>query len=132
RAAGKCEIQAHRAGARALCQASDRMSIKGNDFPRRDRTMTAAAAEKRAATSSGTEPVREAVPPLKQRIAFVSGGMGGIGSAVCRRLARNGARGVAGCLPGYEKEDEWLAEMRSEGLPGYAAGGDGHGHECSP
>ena len=72
--------------------------------------MTTAAAEKRAATNSGTEPVREVVPPLKQRIVFVSGGMGGIGSAVCRRLARNGARVVAGCLPGYEKKDAWLAE----------------------
>src|SRR5438552_12405301 len=100
------------------------MSIKGNDFPRRDRTMTAAAAEKRAATSSGTEVVREAVPPLKQRIAFVSGGMGGIGSAVCRRLARNGARVVAGCLPGYQKKDEWLAKMRGEGLIIHAAEGD--------
>ncbi len=86
--------------------------------------MTTAAAEKRAATSSGSEPVREAVPPLKQRIAFVSGGMGGIGSAVCRRLVRNGARVVAGCLPGYEKKDEWIAKMRSEGLQVHAAEGD--------
>ena len=43
--------------------------------------MTTAAAEKRAATNLGTEPAREVVPPLRQRIAFVSGGMGGIGSA---------------------------------------------------
>jgi acetoacetyl-CoA reductase len=77
--------------------------------------MTTAAAEKRKATNSGTAPIREVVPPLRQRIAFVSGGMGGIGSAVCRRLARNGARVVAGCLPGYEKKDEWLARMRGEG-----------------
>jgi len=100
------------------------MSIKGHSFFERDRTMTTAAAEKRAATNSGTELVREVVPPLKQRIAFVSGGMGGIGSAVCRRLARNGARVVAGCLPGYEKKDEWLAKMRGEGLQVHAAEGD--------
>src|SRR5881394_2836698 len=93
-------------------------------FSERDRTMTTAAAEKRKATNSGTEPVREVVPPLRQRIAFVSGGMGGIGSAVCRRLARNGARVVAGCLPGYEKKDEWLARMRGEGLQVHAAEGD--------
>ena len=86
--------------------------------------MTTAAAEKRKATNSGTESVREVVPPLKQRIAFVSGGMGGIGSAVCRRLARSGARVVAGCLPGYEKKDEWLARMRGEGLQLHAAEGD--------
>src|SRR5947207_12847088 len=86
--------------------------------------MTTAAAEKRAGPNSGSEPVREAVPPLKQRIAFVSGGMGGIGSAVCRRLVRNGARVVAGCLPGYEKKDEWIAKMRGEGLQVHAAEGD--------
>ena len=100
------------------------MSIKGNDFSERDRPMTTTAAQKRAVTNSGTETVREAVLPLKQRIAFVSGGMGGIGSAVCRRLARSGAGVVAGCLPGYEKKDEWLAKMRGEGLQVYAAEGD--------
>jgi acetoacetyl-CoA reductase len=86
--------------------------------------MTTAAAEKRAATNSGTEPVREAVPPLKQRIAFVSGGMGGIGTAVCRRLAQSGVKVVAGCLPGYEKKDDWIARMRGEGLQVHAAEGD--------
>jgi acetoacetyl-CoA reductase len=105
------------------------MSIKGREFSERDRTMTTAATERRAATDPGTEPVREAVPPLNQRIAFVSGGMGGIGSAVCRRLARNGARVVAGCLPGYEKKDEWLARMRGEGLQVHAAEGDVEDYE---
>jgi acetoacetyl-CoA reductase len=61
---------------------------------------------------------------MKQRIAFVSGGMGGIGSAVCRRLSRNGVRVVAGCLPGYEKKDEWLAKMRGEGMQVVAAEGN--------
>src|SRR2546430_17670845 len=91
--------------------------------------MTTAAAEKRAATNSDTDPVWEAVPPLTQRIAFVSGGMGGIGSAVCRRLARSGARVVAGCLPGYEKKDEWLAKVGNERLEVYAAEGDVGDHE---
>ncbi|HEY6241577.1 MAG TPA: SDR family NAD(P)-dependent oxidoreductase, partial [Burkholderiales bacterium] len=68
----------------------------------------------------GTEPMQEAVSPLKQRIAFVSGGMGGIGTAVCRRLARSGAKVVAGCLPGYEKKDDWLARMHEEGLQVHA------------
>ncbi|HET7766118.1 MAG TPA: beta-ketoacyl-ACP reductase [Burkholderiales bacterium] len=62
--------------------------------------------------------------PLKQRIAFVSGGMGGIGTAVCRRLARNGVKVVAGCLPGYEKKAAWLAQMHAEGLPVHAAEGN--------
>jgi acetoacetyl-CoA reductase len=43
---------------------------------------------------------------------------------VCRRLARTGAKVVAGCLPGYERKDDWLASMRGEGLQVYAAEGD--------
>jgi len=39
-------------------------------------------------------------------------------------LARSGAKSRGGCLPGYEKKDEWLAKMRSEGLQVYAAEGD--------
>jgi len=66
---------------------------------------------------------------VKQRIAFVSGGMGGIGTAVCRRLGRNGAKVVAGCLPGYDRKDDWLAAMRGEGLQVYAAEGDVDSYE---
>jgi len=84
--------------------------------------MTTATAVKRTVTHAGGQ--REEGKSLKQRVAFVSGGMGGIGTAVCRRLARTGAKVVAGCLPGYEKKDEWLATMRGEGLQVYAAEGD--------
>src|SRR3954469_2134625 len=62
--------------------------------------------------------------PLVSRIAFVSGGMGGIGSAICRRLGRAGHTVIAGCLPDYEKKDEWLARMRAEGYRVHAAEGD--------
>jgi len=62
--------------------------------------------------------------PVAVRIAFVSGGMGGIGTAICRRLGRAGHTVVAGCLPDYEKKDEWLAHMRSQGLRVHAAEGD--------
>lgn len=59
----------------------------------------------------------------RQRIALVTGGMGGIGTAVCNRLGKSGMRIVAGCLPGYEKKDEWLAMMRDSGITAYAAEG---------
>jgi acetoacetyl-CoA reductase len=62
--------------------------------------------------------------PVVHRIAFVTGGMGGIGSAICRRLGRAGHTVVAGCLPGYEKKDDWLGAMRAEGLRVHAAEGD--------
>ena len=58
------------------------------------------------------------------RIAFVSGGMGGIGTAICRRLGGAGHTVVAGCLPEYDKKEEWLAAMRAEGLRVHAAEGD--------
>ena len=66
----------------------------------------------------------EALVPVVKRIAFVSGGMGGIGTAVCRRLARAGHAVVAGCLPGYERKGEWLERMRAEGHRVHAAEGD--------
>src|ERR1044071_10394281 len=62
--------------------------------------------------------------PLVQRIAFVSGGMGGIGTAICGRLGRAGHTVVAGCLPGYEKKNEWLDSMRGAGFRVHAAEGD--------
>ncbi|HXJ08522.1 MAG TPA: SDR family NAD(P)-dependent oxidoreductase, partial [Burkholderiales bacterium] len=61
--------------------------------------------------------------PVVSRIAFVSGGMGGIGTAICKRLGRAGHTVVAGCLPDYDKKDEWLAQMRVEGLRVHAAEG---------
>jgi acetoacetyl-CoA reductase len=61
---------------------------------------------------------------LKQRIAFVSGGMGGIGSAICRRLSRSGVKVVAGCLPGYDRKQQWLDGMQEEGFEMHAAEGD--------
>ncbi len=62
--------------------------------------------------------------PVAARVAFVSGGMGGIGTAICRRLASAGHTVVAGCLPGYDKKADWLADMRKEGWRVHAAEGD--------
>jgi acetoacetyl-CoA reductase len=66
----------------------------------------------------------QAAQPVATRIAFVSGGMGGIGTAICARLAAAGHTVVAGCLPSYGKKAEWLAAMRSEGYRVHAAEGD--------
>jgi acetoacetyl-CoA reductase len=67
---------------------------------------------------------RDDAIPAVSRIAFVSGGMGGIGSAICERLGRVGHTIIAGCLPGYEKKDEWLGRMRAKGYRVHAAEGD--------
>jgi acetoacetyl-CoA reductase len=62
--------------------------------------------------------------PVARRVVFVTGGMGGIGSAICRRLANAGHTIVAGCLPGYEKKEEWLVAMRKDGFRVHAAEGN--------
>jgi acetoacetyl-CoA reductase len=67
---------------------------------------------------------RDEAQPVVSRIAFVSGGMGGIGTAICRRLGRQGHTVVAGCLPDYEKKNEWLDAMRAHGFRVHAAEGD--------
>jgi acetoacetyl-CoA reductase len=67
---------------------------------------------------------RDSSIPLVHRIAFVSGGMGGIGTAICRRLGAAGHTVIAGCLPGYERKDEWLGRLRAEGYRVHAAEGD--------
>ena len=75
------------------------------------------------AKSQDTEAAAPPGAPVR-RVAFVSGGMGGIGSAICQRLAAAGHTIVAGCLPGYEKKDEWLGGMRARGFRVHAAEGD--------
>jgi acetoacetyl-CoA reductase len=83
-------------------------------------------------TDEHIRPGRTARAEVAQRVAFVSGGMGGIGTAICRRLGAQGHVVVAGCLPGYEKKDEWLARMRAEGLRVHAAEGDvSHFESCA-
>jgi acetoacetyl-CoA reductase len=67
---------------------------------------------------------RDRSRPVVTRIAFVSGGMGGIGTAICRRFAQSGHTVVAGCLPGYERKQEWLDAMRAQGFRVHAAEGD--------
>ncbi|MBE0621782.1 MAG: beta-ketoacyl-ACP reductase [Burkholderiales bacterium] len=61
---------------------------------------------------------------MAERIAFVTGGMGGIGTAICKRLAANGNKVVANCLPDYDRKDEWLSSMRAQGYSVHAAEGN--------
>jgi len=61
---------------------------------------------------------------MVERVAFVTGGMGGIGTAICKRLAANGNKVAANCLPGYDRKDEWLAGMRAQGYSVHAAEGN--------
>jgi acetoacetyl-CoA reductase len=59
-----------------------------------------------------------------RRLAYVTGGMGGIGTAISRRLCRDGFRVVAGCGPGSRRKDQWIEAMRAEGCDVHASEGD--------
>ncbi len=49
------------------------------------------------------------------RVALVTGGMGGLGTALCRRLHRAGFEIVASYSPGNKSPEAWLAAQRDEG-----------------
>jgi acetoacetyl-CoA reductase len=59
-----------------------------------------------------------------KRVAYVTGGMGGIGTAICTRLSQSGHAVVAGCGPGSTRRERWLAEMRARGFDVYASEGN--------
>jgi acetoacetyl-CoA reductase len=50
------------------------------------------------------------------RTAFVTGGTGGIGTAICKRLCAAGVRVVAGCRVNSPRRQHWLAAMGSHGF----------------
>ncbi len=54
---------------------------------------------------------------MSQRIAYVTGGMGGIGTAICQRLHKDGLKVVAGCGPNSPRRERWLAEQAELGFP---------------
>jgi acetoacetyl-CoA reductase len=51
----------------------------------------------------------------KKKIAYVTGGMGGIGTSLCQRLHRDGFTVVAGCGPSRDHA-KWLAEQSAQGF----------------
>ncbi|MBV8125894.1 MAG: acetoacetyl-CoA reductase [Burkholderiaceae bacterium] len=53
---------------------------------------------------------------MSQTIALITGAMGGIGTAICQALAKDGMTVVANCLPGYAQKDAWLAQQRALGF----------------
>ena len=51
----------------------------------------------------------------KPRVALVTGGMGGLGEAICLKLAALGYTVVTTHSPGNTKAQEWLETMRKQG-----------------
>ena len=60
---------------------------------------------------------------MTQRIAYVTGGMGGIGTSICRKLHDAGHKVIAGCGPTRDAQ-KWLDEQKKEGYTFYASVGN--------
>ncbi|MCP4698027.1 MAG: acetoacetyl-CoA reductase [Gammaproteobacteria bacterium] len=53
---------------------------------------------------------------MTNRVALVTGGVGGIGTAICKELAKAGCRVAAGWLEGVDDGPGWLAAQKKEGF----------------
>ena len=51
----------------------------------------------------------------RRKIAYVTGGMGGIGTSLCQRLHRDGFKVIAGCGPSRDHA-KWLGEQAALGF----------------
>ncbi|WP_226469360.1 acetoacetyl-CoA reductase [Luteimonas panaciterrae] len=58
------------------------------------------------------------------RIAYVTSGMGSLGTAICQKLAQNGHTVVAGCGPNSPRKAGWLREQRELGYEFVASEGN--------
>jgi len=53
---------------------------------------------------------------MENRVALVTGGMGGLGTAICRRLHKEGFQVATTYSPGNATPEAWLSAQRDEGL----------------
>ena len=53
---------------------------------------------------------------MTQRVALVTGAMGGLGTAICQELANAGHKVVAAYHPQFDNKDAWLADMAAAGF----------------
>ncbi len=60
---------------------------------------------------------------MTQRVAYVTGGMGGIGTSICQRLCKEGHTVIAGCGPSRDHA-KWLAEQKALGFTFHASVGN--------
>ncbi len=60
---------------------------------------------------------------MAQKIAYVTGGMGGIGTAICQRLHKDGLLVIAGCGPSRDYT-KWIDEQKALGYTFYTSVGN--------
>src|ERR1700734_1792369 len=61
---------------------------------------------------------------MTKRVAYVTGGMGGIGTSICQRLHKDGYTVVAGCGPNSPRRVKWLEEQKALGYEFIASEGN--------
>jgi len=60
---------------------------------------------------------------MSQKVAYVTGGMGGIGTSICQKLAKDGFKVIAGCGPSRDYA-KWLGEQEALGYKFFASVGN--------
>jgi acetoacetyl-CoA reductase len=60
---------------------------------------------------------------MAQKVAYVTGGMGGIGTAICHRLYKDGFKVIAGCGPTRDYV-KWIDEQKALGYTFYTSVGN--------
>lgn len=60
---------------------------------------------------------------MSQKVAYVTGGMGGIGTSICQRLHKDGFKVIAGCGPTRDFQ-KWLKEQKDQGFEFHASVGN--------
>jgi acetoacetyl-CoA reductase len=60
---------------------------------------------------------------MSKKVAYVTGGMGGIGTAICQRLHKLGFTVIAGCGPTRDFK-KWIDEQKALGFTFYASVGN--------
>jgi acetoacetyl-CoA reductase len=61
---------------------------------------------------------------MTKKIAYVTGGMGGIGTSICQKLHQDGCLVIAGCGPNSPRKDRWLREQKALGYDFHASEGN--------
>ena len=60
---------------------------------------------------------------MSKKVAYVTGGMGGIGTAICQRLHNDGYTVIAGCGPTRDLK-KWIDEQKALGFTFYTSVGN--------